>query len=114
MEKNNARPTKGQSSANEHPQDSQNHEPEQFELLPLPPFNPGWPKVGTLADEVLARLLTGERLTQPSFGTDRWRLAAYVQVLKDLGWPVCSAPIPEDFKLVVASTDKIYAAFFSW
>ncbi|HDR9064378.1 TPA: hypothetical protein QDB03_006069 [Burkholderia vietnamiensis] len=91
---NKKRPTnKNQPSANEQQKDNQNREPEQFELLPPPPFNPGWPNLGTLAFEVLRRLLTGERLTQPTFGTNRWRLAAYVQTLKDLGWPVRSAPI---------------------
>ncbi|ARK68839.1 hypothetical protein BOC38_20740 [Burkholderia pseudomallei] len=43
--------------------------------------------------EALAQLLTGARLTQPSFGTSRWRLAAYIKELKYLGWPVKSAPI---------------------
>jgi len=68
-------------------------EPEQFELLPPPPFNPTWPNAGTLAAEALMRLLTGERRTQPSFGTNRWRLAAYVQDLEYLGCPVKSAPV---------------------
>lgn len=68
-------------------------EPYQFELLPSPPFNPTWPNSGTLAAEALVRLLTGERLTQPAFGTSRWRLAAYIKDLDYLGWPVKSAPI---------------------
>jgi len=68
-------------------------EPVQFELIPPPEFKPTWPAHGTLAAEALARLLSGERLTQPSFGLNRWRLAAYVQKLEDLGWPVRSAPV---------------------
>ncbi|WAL82778.1 hypothetical protein OYT13_24095 [Pandoraea sp. XJJ-1] len=81
----NARPTKGQSSANEQ-RDSTEYE--QFELLPPPEFKPTWPVSDTLPAEALARLLTGERLTQPAFGTRRWRLAAYVKTLDYLGWPI--------------------------
>lgn len=73
--------------------DNQNHAPEQFSLFPLEPFNPSWPNAGTLAAEALARLLTGERLTQPAFGTGRWRLAAYIMTLKYFGWPVKSARV---------------------
>ncbi|KGS08647.1 hypothetical protein [Burkholderia sp. ABCPW 111] len=68
-------------------------EPTQFELIPAPAFAPAWPASDTLPAETLARLLTGERLTQPAFGTSRWRLAAYVMELKYLGWPVKSAPV---------------------
>ncbi|MGF6245537.1 biotin operon repressor [Paraburkholderia sp. GAS38] len=73
--------------------DNQNHAPEQFSLFPPEPFNPTWPNAGTLAAEALARLLTGERLTQPTFGTSRWRLAAYIMTLKYFGWPVKSARV---------------------
>jgi len=63
-------------------------QPTQFELLARPAFRPTWPASNTLPAEALARLLTGERLTQPAFGTNRWRLAAYIKQLKYLGWPV--------------------------
>lgn len=86
------RPT-GKSHVNQQPNRCENPEPEQFELLPPPAFNPVWPNHGTLAAEALARLLAGERLTQPAFGTGRWRLAAYIKVLGYLGWPVKSASI---------------------
>lgn len=86
----NARHSKAASSANEHHHST---EPQQFDLIPPPQFAPAWPASHTLPAEVLSRLLTGERLTQPAFGTNRWRLAAYVQTLKDLGWPVKSAPV---------------------
>lgn len=68
-------------------------EPEQLSFLPAPEFKPTWPELGTLAADALARLLSGERLTQPAFGLTRWRLAAYIRTLKDLDWPVRSAPI---------------------
>jgi hypothetical protein len=86
------RPT-DKSHANQQLNRDENPKPEQFELLPPPTFNPVWPNHGTLAAEALARLLTGERLTQPAFGTGRWRLAAYIKVLGYLGWPVSSALI---------------------
>nr|WP_122974764.1 helix-turn-helix domain-containing protein [Paraburkholderia hospita] len=60
----------------------------QLELLPTFPINPVWPAKHTLAAEALAHLLNGERLTQISFGTNRWRLAAYIHGLRSLGWPV--------------------------
>lgn len=88
----NARQPKS-TSAKEQAQNNLNHEPEQFNLLPPPDFAPSWPASDTLPAETLKRLLSGERLTQPSFGTNRWRLAAYVKELKYLGWPVKSAPV---------------------
>ncbi|MFL9954423.1 hypothetical protein PQR21_23670 [Paraburkholderia nemoris] len=63
-------------------------QPTQFELIPASEFSPVWPATNTMPAEALARLLTGERLTQPTFGTNRWRLAAYIKELKYLGWPV--------------------------
>lgn len=86
----NARHSNAASSANEQ---SNSTEPNQLELLAPLEFRPGWPALGTLAADALARLLIGERLTQPAFGTHRWRLAAYIQTLKDMGWPVKSTPI---------------------
>lgn len=92
--KNKKRPTnKNQPSANEQSKDNQNSQPEQFDLLPAPEFAPTWPAGNTLPAEALERMLSGERLTQPAFGTNRWRLAAYVMELKYLGWPVKAAPV---------------------
>lgn len=63
--------------------------PEQ-DLFPetLPAFAPAWPAPETLPGQALARMLSGERLTQISFGFHGWRLAAYVKELDYLGWPV--------------------------
>lgn len=66
-------------------------QPTQLDLLPTVRYAPVWPAEQTLAAEALKRLLDGERLTQISFGTNRWRLAAYIHRLKCLGWPVVSA-----------------------
>ena len=90
-------------------------EPEQFELLPPPEFNPSWPSTGTLPAETLARMLSGERLTQPGFGTTRWRLAAYVKELDYLGWPIESewvkeTPYPRPIKRYWLDPKTIMAA----
>ena len=65
----------------------------------LPPFAPKFPARRTLPGEVLARLLTGERLTQISFGFHGWRLAAYVKELDYMGWPIASMhkPCPKGY-----------------
>ncbi|MDC6177813.1 hypothetical protein [Ralstonia solanacearum] len=87
------RPTdnKSQSSASE--QRNYKPEPKQLSFLPPAELIASWPAADTLPAEVHARLLTGERLTQPGFGTHRWRLAAYVKALGYLGWPVRSTPV---------------------
>lgn len=67
---------------------------EQLSLLPAPEFNPTWPAPTTLPGKALARMLTGERLTQPSFGLACWRLAAYIKELDYMGWPVQARDVP--------------------
>lgn len=59
------------------------------------PIKARHPKQGTLAYRCLAILLTGERMTHPGFEgmTGSWRLAAYVELLHRLGWPVRSDKI---------------------
>lgn len=66
----------------------------QLSLLPEAPFCPQWPNKSTLPSETLGRLLTGERLTQPSFGLARWRLSAYIKDLCYMGWPIERADVP--------------------
>lgn len=60
----------------------------QLSLLPEPPFCPQWPNPSTHPRQALDRLLTGERLTQPSFGLTTWRLSAYIKELDYCGWPI--------------------------
>lgn len=52
------------------------------------------PSPDTHAADTLARLLTGERLTQPSYGFHGWRLAAYIKELDYLGWPIQRQDVP--------------------
>ncbi len=66
----------------------------QMSFLPEPDVNPKWPSPGTQAARALTRLLSGERLTQPSYGLYCWRLAAYIKELGYLGWPIESADVP--------------------
>jgi hypothetical protein len=90
----NARPTQGQPSA--YGQRDSNAVAVQMGLFGPLPFFPRRPSPGTLPAIALARMLKGERLTQPSFGLHYWRLAAYIHELRDLGWPVQSMPMPSD------------------
>lgn len=63
---------------------------EQGTLFEPPPFSPVWPSPATLVARALDMLLTGERVTHPDFQADTrsWRLAACIDVLRKLGWPV--------------------------
>jgi hypothetical protein len=87
------RPTdnKSQSSANDQ---RDYNEPEQLSFLPPLPLIVSWPSPDTLPAKALARMLTGERINQISFGLNAWRLAAYIRSLKDDGWPVCRGDLP--------------------
>ena len=66
----------------------------QLSFLPEPDFKPVWPNPTTQPGIALARMLKGERLTQPSYGLRCWRLAAYVKELDYLGWPVEAQDVP--------------------
>lgn len=69
---------------------------EQLSLLPLPSFCPTWPKSGTLAARALGMLMDGRLICHPEFetATGSWRLAAYVNALRVLGWPVETIEVP--------------------
>lgn len=68
---------------------------EQLALLPPPPFSPVWPQPSTLAMRCLSIFLEGDSLTHPQFEavSFSWRLAAVVNALRELGWPVISEDI---------------------
>jgi hypothetical protein len=67
---------------------------QQLPGIEPPRFAAKWPKPCTLADDVLRRLLTGERLTQPSYGFVTWRLAAHIQKLEGFGWYIEATDVP--------------------
>ncbi len=66
----------------------------QYSFLPEPEFNPIFPSPQSLAYQALSRMLQGERLTQPGFGLNCWRLAAYIKDLDYLNWPIEKADVP--------------------
>lgn len=86
----NARHSKAASSANGQRNFTA---PEQLSFLPPPEIFASLPPKGTHHCAAFDRMLTGERLTQPSFGLSRWRLAAYIMELKYLGWPIKRADV---------------------
>jgi len=69
----------------------------QLSLIPEPPFCPQFPNKSTLPREALDRLLTGEKLTQPSFGLTTWRLSAYIKELDYFGWPIERREVPNPY-----------------
>ena len=89
----NARTTEAVTSAKSQGNYIPQQDGQQQELFERPAVNPRWPTPGTLAYEALARMLSGERLTQISFGFHGWRLAAYVKELQYLGWSVCKGEV---------------------
>ena len=68
---------------------------EQLSFLPPVPFCPTWPTLGTLPDRALGLFMDGRMLDHPEFEriTQSWRLAAVVDRLIDLGWPVDSIKV---------------------
>ena len=69
---------------------------EQLTLIDPPLFSPLWPKRATHAARALEMLIAGREITHPDFQiqTRSWRLGAYVEVLRKLGWPVVTMEIP--------------------
>lgn len=68
----------------------------QLTLFADAEFSPNWPKTATLAESALCLLLCRSSLTSPEFqaATKSWRLAAYINALRDDGWPVQVVEIP--------------------
>jgi hypothetical protein len=81
---------------------------EQLHLIEPPPFSPKWPKPSSLAGALIRDLLNGKTPTHPEFEgrTGSWRLAAYVLILRKLGWPIITIeihwPSPDDPNRIVA------------
>lgn len=73
--------------------------PEQMNLpaIPLPPFAPRWPNMGTNDYTALVLFLAGEFVNVERFRqlSDSTRLPAVVSRLKGLGWPIERLTIPE-------------------
>lgn len=69
----------------------------QLSFLPVPPFSAEWPNASTLPFQALELMLSGERITQPSFGLNRWRLSAYIKALEYMGWSIERADVPNPY-----------------
>jgi hypothetical protein len=62
---------------------------QQLTLIDAPKLSPSWPPVG-LAAHCLDLLLSGAAIAHPDFEreTKSWRLAAYINDLRRMGWPI--------------------------
>jgi len=73
--------------------------PVQMDLpaIPLPPFAPRWPNMGTGDYTALELFIAGEFVTVERFRqlTESTRLPAVVGRLKKLGWPIERYMVPE-------------------
>lgn len=74
--------------------------PKQLSFLPKPEFSPKWPRHTTVAGIVLNELLHGTFLDHQDLidGVSSWRLAAYINKLKNDGWPIqaIEKPVPSE------------------
>lgn len=63
---------------------------EQLSFLPTPELSVKWPKHTTVAGLVLSELLHGSFIDHQDLidGVSSWRLAAYINKLKNDGWPI--------------------------
>lgn len=84
---------------------------EQLSFLPTLPFSPIWPSHTTIAGRVLAEFLRGEFLDHEDVidGCSSWRLAAYVDKLKKMGWPVVAFEKPAPSSGCPSRTIALYA-----
>ena len=69
---------------------------EQICLFDPPPFNPIYPSHSSLPGKAIVLLMSLPSLTSPEFQvrTKSWRLAAYINSLKNDGWPIVTIEIP--------------------
>ena len=65
---------------------------EQIELFQRE-FSASYPNPNTKDADALRDLLVGKHLRQRDWLSKSWRLAACVDRLKDLGWPIVSTPV---------------------
>lgn len=67
----------------------------QLSFLPEVDFSPGLPSKKTLAWRALLLMLKGKKISHLDFQgeTNSWRLAAYIDILKKMGWPIMSIDI---------------------
>jgi hypothetical protein len=62
----------------------------QGELFEPPPFSPTYPNPSSLEGRALSMLLAALEIEHSDFesATGSWRLGAYIETLRDKGWPI--------------------------
>ncbi len=82
---------------------------EQGELFEPPPFSPVYPNPSSLEGRALSMLLAPLEIEHSDFehATGSWRLGAYIETLRDKGWPIetlhISCPAPGRADRIIAS-----------
>ena len=84
---------------------------EQLSFLPTPKFSPKWPSHTTIAGIVLGELLQGSFLDHQDLidGVSSWRLAAYINKLKNDGWPIQAMEKPAPSEQCPSRCIALYA-----
>ena len=84
---------------------------EQLSFLPTPEFSPKWPRHTTIAGIVLGELLQGSFLDHQDLisGVSSWRLAAYINKLKNDGWPIHAIEKPAPSEQCPSRCIALYA-----
>lgn len=81
----------------------------QGELFEPPPFSPTYPNPSSLEGRALSMLLAALEIEHSDFEreTGSWRLGAYIETLRDKGWPIetqnIARPMPERSDRIIAS-----------
>lgn len=81
---------------------------EQGELFEPPPFSPVYPNPSSLEGRALSMLLAALAIEHSDFEreTGSWRLGAYIETLRDKGWPIetqnIARPMPERSDRIIA------------
>jgi hypothetical protein len=83
---------------------------EQLSFFPPSPFNPTWPKRGTLAEKALGMMMDGRIIDHPDFEnlTQSWRLGAVIFTLRMLGWPIETIDVPSPTSNMPSRTIALY------
>lgn len=80
----------------------------QGELFEPPPFSPTYPNPSSLEGRALSMLLAALEIEHSDFEreTGSWRLGAYIETLRDKGWPIetqnIARPMPERSDRIIA------------
>lgn len=84
---------------------------EQLSFLPTPELSVKWPRHTTIAGMVLSELLQGSFLDHQDLinGVSSWRLAVYINRLKNWGWPIQAIDKPAPTEQCPSRCISLYA-----